>query len=361
MYPLSDMKIKLKNKYFIFFTVLCISLGLVIYYTGEKPLKPVKEEISAKELSKVVKQFMFHLEKRWAWGDLENYYSKKMLNCPDLILFDELVTSHYLSCNPRYLQCYFASNTYKKGKYEIKLESHEFKKEFMMNFTVWLNSKFIYKFAVNLKRKCQQVLLPEGSYFLETLGGNWWSNKGRKIYIDKFLVSRNDINLWKGKSIYKVEEGGYPALDLSLSEKKKYCGYYGKKLLKAHFFEAAIRFPSDDMKKLNPYPWNLYSQNSLQGLKKQKISEALCRKAYLKECREKFQWKSYDTDAVSWLGIYQIFGGPVEEFDNIYEPHKKYKLASWDISFKSDKAKIGFEKASYQQAGFRCYQEIGSD
>lgn len=348
-----------RRNFIIILTTSVISITALIYYNLNRGIKPVKRDRAYVDYLSVSEQFLEIIEKRWLWGDIEGLYAKKQLNCPELIKYNPKVYKNYLVCNPQYIQC-FIGDAFKNGEHQIKIKEVLSSNPVQFHFEVEnaQTGEFLYDFKAQFERKCHEVELPQREYTLESLGRKKWSHFGRKIIIDKFLVTNNDLILagMIDEDDIPIEERGLPALKLSKEDQKKYCHTQEKNLMQAHLFEAAIRLQPSH--KLSPYPWTHYSQTSVEGLVRAKITEDNCKRSYLKECQQDFHWRSFDTDSVSWIGLHDVFGGPPERFENIYQPDKAYKSADWNTSFKDKKAKIGFK--SYEkspQAGFRCFKE----
>lgn len=334
---------------FIILSLLIIG-GLLLYHNQKESGKREKAEISGKKILSLVTEFSKRLERRWKWGDIEGLYEKKALVCPGLLEFNPSVGKSYLACNENYLQCFFLK-PYQMGDYSFHLTRVQ---GLAFTFELKKEGRKLYGFDLKLLKKCHEILLPEGEFLLESLGGKKWSSFGRKIYIDKFLVSRGEYE----KTQEPVAKRGRPLLGLGEKEQKSFCQSRGKSLLRAHIFEAATRFPPSYQ--LAPYPWGSHSQNSKFSLSQEVLKVETCRKAYMRECKKLAPWKSFDTDSVSWAGLHDVFGGPSEVFSNIYERDRKYKKADWSISIKSPEAKIGFksEVENESELGFRCYREV---
>lgn len=330
-------------------------IALALYYTLNQRMKPVSKAIDSANYLAVTNEFLDILEKRWLWGDIEGFYEKEQLNCPELIKYNPAVYKNYLVCNPAYIRCFLKQGLV-IGEYQLNFKKMISSSPVKIKLEILKLGEKFYEFDLNLMRKCHEVELPTREYLLESLGEKKWSHFGRKIYIDKFLVTQNDINMWKND--YKTQPiyWGLPALGLKVEEQHQYCQSRGKKLMKAHLFEAATRLQPSQ--KLSPYPWSHYSQTSSEGLVNVKAGDDICRKAYMKECKDKVKWRSFDTDSVSWVGLHDVFGGPPERFINIHEPEKQFKKADWSTSFRDKNARIGFKaKAVEAEAGFRCYRE----
>ena len=348
-----------RRNFIIILTTTVISITALIYYNLNHGMKPVNQSPNNVDYLGVSEQFLEIIEKRWLWGDIEGLYEKKQLNCPEFIKYSPKVFKNYLVCNPQYIHCFIGEGI-KQGDYLLKIKEQTSSNPVQFHFEIEKMSlnEIVYDFKAQFERKCHEVELPEREYSLESLGGKKWSHFGRKIFIDKFLVTNNDLILadMMDTDDIPIEERGLPAMRLSRQEQRKYCHSQGKSLMQAHLFEAAIRLQPSH--KLSPYPWSHYSQTSVEGLVRAKITEDNCKRSYLKECKSDYHWRSFDTDSVSWTGLHDVFGGPPERFENIYQPNLSYKSADWNTSFKDKKAKIGFK--SYEkdpEASFRCYRE----
>ena len=348
-----------KMKFYLIGAALCC-LVTGLYYTLKSNENPQTSPKANHDYMGVTNHFVSRVTKLWQLGDIEGKYAKDKLNCPKFIKYNSLVAKRYLECNPRYLECLFSQKSLEKDGFSFSLNKVISYRPTSIEFTLSHSQESFSKTLIlNFKNTCHESALPKMQYTLESLEGRTWSSKKREIYIDKFLVSQNELNFWKPHSQDDVTKWGLTALGLSQEKQESFCRSRGKRLLTTQIFEAAVRLKPSS--KLSIYPWTHYSANSKEGLNKATLNQELCSKAFLKECTEDFKWIAYLGDSVSWTGIHDVFGGPPERFINHYQPELSLKKADETVSYKnSDMAQIGFKTdraINPARIGFRCYRE----
>lgn len=242
-----------------------------------------------------------------------------------------------------------------------------------------------------LENTCQDTYLPERFYSYGKKNDPWemeWDNVGRNIYIDKFLVSRLDINWWvstekKSEKYFtqNPEEWPLPALTLNLTEQEEYCAWLGKRRMEAHLYDAATFMPGS----LNqPFPdfifktWSYWERDKSKTffLSKDKLKEGDCTRAWVKGCAEKFPFRPFDTNSATWMGIYQTSGGEMEALKNTIDHTQTLELSSYYLERNSEFHQLGsrgewngegMDRDDFRLpanviipkgVGFRCYREI---
>ena len=254
-----------------------------------------------------------------------------------------------------------------------------------------------------LSNTCNNTFLPQRKYSygpikienvsrrkkIEYEKYDWfWDNRGRNIYLDKYLVSNFQVLQWQYKigaqfDSITYEKWHLPSTSLSLEQMNKYCEYHNKRLMQAHFMDAASFIPSDE-KNINPikifkkpYPWTRKKELfEIEQIPK------YCGKIYSKECLAK-DYNPYHDDSVTWMGLFSVLGGPLEAYNNLIVPDKNLKLSSYYFSLKNSIHEIGkraywdgqkqraehvfWDSHSYSpleelkdnvEIGFRCYTEV---
>lgn len=325
------------------------------------------------------------IKKIWEEGS----YRNTKLSCPDFLGDMNNTDSTYLQCNPSFIECLFASvdNHVVLKKRNIKHKIY-LKKEFKDSIgnkrvtqVVSGQIKRVKSFSGNgvivgiylkekgfstkplyilLKDRCNDIFLPRRIYGYGKESNKWyWDNFNQNIYIDKFLVSNRDIAEWisysnnsklrsKYKKIFENKKIlSNAATSISHSDMENYCHFKGKYLLEAHVYDAATSFPGDYQNTMPeyvtryPYPWMtgrkrsfLYKMNKNDDYMP---SESDCKKAYVKECFNILPYEQHDTASYSWVGIFQILGGPMEMLNNRIDSHLNLKVSSYYLSGRDSK------------------------
>lgn len=332
------------------------------------------------------------------WNSLKSeclkYYKKTSA-------FDESL----LRCNPMLLQCYglFTKNL---NFHFVKPENNNEKRYRYVtksNFShVKLGSPgYLFQLEDNLSHKkldillsdnCQEVFLEKRAYaYGEELTGKAslenqdyrFDNFGQNIYIDRHLVTNDEINDWIDfgnpdltKGLKKIESDYLflPATGLLYEQMENYCSYKGKQIFQAHYADAAAFLPMDLNEILpkknnrSPYFWT----------KKKSEFKADCNLIYAKDCLASGPFR-LNSGSPTWAGIMDSMGGVFEVFRNPIDSESNLKASSFYFDFKSPWHKLGFRAgwdgdghdlrhfnfrginpevvAEKFQVGFRCMRE----
>lgn len=334
------------------------------------------------------------LEEEWKSGDEQQLFPAGQLNCPDLIDNKTEVSKSYFRCNPLFLMCKYEVNPFKlrKGKTIIPIKL-QFEKEGRRFYTthnqmrggdypnnaLWvrlsLEGRTSKSIEILLENTCSQVYLPNrlyayGAYYRNS--EDWrWDNFNQKIFVDKFLVTNKDIWEWKTQSSSsfaknvplnsKAENLPKPAGDLSEREREEYCAFRGGELLTAQVFDAMSFFPMEldnvrPQKNLrNPYYWTRKRKGTFPELFRGKedffLKESYCKKIFGKECLGRFNRKFYRDDEPSWMGAFNLMGGPMEVLRNPYDPKRNLNPSSEYFSLSSSWHELG-KRAHWKGTGF---------
>lgn len=351
-------------------------------------------------------------------GDIKGALQKDPKRC-----FDELgdlssTSPHFLRCNPNYLQCLFEGKlgslenllqiSFQRKKYAIKVhqvfdkisyfsENKRFYDIISRSSTMGVDvppygvklkisiEKFSrYSQEIILLDSCSDTFLPERVYAYESYQKKlFWDNKGRQIYLDKFLVNVRDVVEWASfDSNSSIDVKKYPKKDLSspvtnlkVSEMKRYCAFRSKQLLKSHHLDAALYFPSDFLRpyqdlRLSLYPWHLRDESEYlyKVYKKQEkfaVSDKNCQQSYTRDCVKKYPWIKHSSASASWMGINQILGGVMEFSKNTFDLQKNVFLSSQLFFAHEDKHQIGqrifWDGKGYEEIHFgRSYDKFSS-
>lgn len=449
----------------LFQALLTLTL-LILSYQFDCQMVLKRERLKV-ELTQLLLKSLPELKKRWEIGDLENYYERNLLNCPEEIPFVENVDDLYLHFNPNYMQCFFSGKAgvpphfsllWKGKRFNIKakevfpappLYKHSSSKRYytlvgrplgegvqlppvgiMVELYVegfpWWSTRVI------LAKTSLQSYLPQKIYGHEQFdlikarrGEDWtWSNQERNLFIDRFLVTNRDIYEWKAymhsPSTVEVEKDprqwAESATHLKAQEMEDYCASMGKHWIDSTLYDAGTMYPSsvnweegiqeDHLEsEVDPlsndqgsewvvrssYPWVQTAQKSFlypyhfekKAVEKEVMNRENCQLIYTKDCRlssTPYIWMNGQT--VTWMGVGQTLGGPMEAMRNLLNPHSNLKASSWYFSYESQWHTLGkraywngeghlrehFDFAdSYPlpeddgrwRVGFRCVEEVG--
>lgn len=205
-----------------------------------------------------------------------------------------------------------------------------------------------------------------------------WDNFDRKIFIDRFYVSNQQVNEWRllsgdlSRLMTERDLWHQPAI-LPLSDQKKYCTYFGKRLLEAQLFDAATMAPVDTKdprpeKMVYPQtPWTRDLSKSFLGMARinpdYQLSPLDCQLAQVKGCPSD---RFYSTDSATWIGMNFALGFYPESLRNPIEPKKNLKLSSKFLTASEDEHELGLRRYWSGKPGdenlppiaFRCYEEV---
>ena len=226
---------------------------------------------------------------------------------------------------------------------------------------------------------CRDVFLPERIYPYGKADpkkgeGFIWDNFGRRIFLDKFYVSNQQVNAWKilnGRKDLELDRKKWPqpAL-LNLPEQKAYCSYWGKRLLEAKLFDAASMAPVDQKdpkpaRVARPQtPWQRDLSKTFLGMARinedYQLTPLDCVLAQVQGCSERY----YSTDSVTWMGMNFTLGFFPESLENTIDPEKNLKASSRFDAPDSEWHELGL-RSSWDgtqdpklPVAFRCYEEV---
>ncbi len=214
----------------------------------------------------------------------------------------------------------------------------------------------------------------QDSFMLPTTDYWRWDNVGEDIYFDKYLVRFRDVVEWidygqKGKSSIKippVDRWSAPATGLTLEQMHKFCAFRGKKLMEATIYDAATFFVDTNskmkMETIVPsvYPWSFRSRDSFlfksRTGKNHFISKDDCQKAFIGECRKRYNYQLDQNSPVSWSGMVESIGGQLEGMRNSVDPKWNLKASSFYFNAGSLWHMLG-KRTHWNGTGF-SYQDI---
>lgn len=406
-----------KNIYFKIVFSLSLGVGSAFLFYHFFYKKADQEEVLAvQEYTQLPQSVIDELVRIWEQGDTDALLSKGRLRCPQEITPVSAAQYEFTRCNPHFFECALENLKFfpelnkalKTERVSLKrsyqpLMFYSSKKRFTRflfpnqltidqlpkkGLSIELFGKRGHSWPIVFSDTCSMIKLPERRYpfYAEDLSELSWDNQGREIYIDRFQVSYQDINEWviayeKDSRLLnsKREQWMDPATHLKLSEMKSYCHSYGKKLLSSHLFDAIAFMPSDQRLAFPDYlylSWSSWSRDQSGSVFRDDISptQALCQKAFTKDCVDKFPFEAFNTNSASWADVYQVMGGEVEVVSNKFKLQKNLILSSryyersspyHQLTRKGSWDGEGFDSKNFETPGniipngvaFRCYLE----
>ncbi len=344
------------------------------------------------------------------WEEGDRFIVKGPLRCPDEIEFSPNVGRSYYQCQPHLWQCYWEGGLTPSPAIKLSLFGRDFHidsraafpaikkysekgRHYQMfkrphpgidlhyGYVVELHVKEIPGLtqAMILTDTCRDTYLPE-RFYVQGLSkdkrdlGFIWDNFDRRIFIDKFYVSNQQINEWRlltgqeDKVITDRKLWPSPAL-LSAKEQGQYCSYLGKRPLESHFFDAAtmspvdLKDPTPDRPLRPDTPWHRDLSKTFLGMARinsdYQLTPLDCQLAQVQGCDLRF----FTTDSASWMGINFPLGFFPEVFVNSIEPERNLKLSSRFLPAHSEWHELGLrgswkgEQGKGLPVAFRCYEE----
>lgn len=345
------------------------------------------------------------------WERADKYFPKAGVKCDEEILHEKTVGKSYYQCNPHFWQCYWQNGVSKESSVEVDLfgqkfhitakasfdpisvlsSSQRFYKLFKRNSpAVNLNYGYIVELAVNeipglsqpvvFADTCRDTYLPQRIYGYKKVKdkreeGFIWDNFDRHLFLDKFYVTNRQVNEWRllsgedKKLELDRKKWPHPAF-LTLAEQEKYCSFYGKRVLEAKLFDAAMMSPTD-LKNSTPEriyrpqtPWQRDLSKTFLGLSRVNPDNQLtpldCQLAQVQGCLATF----YSTDSASWMGLHFALGFYPERLQNFIDPDENLKMSSRFHAPSSEWHELGNRtkwngtQSESLPVAFRCYEEV---
>jgi hypothetical protein len=346
------------------------------------------------------------------WEEGDRLIKKDGLKCDNEINFNKDVGRSYYQCQPHFWQCYWSGGVKKETALKIDLFGQTFHMRAKPSFrpiSAYSTESRYYEilkgphqglnfhygvlvelsldevpdmtWPVILTDTCRDAYLPEriygyGKYDPKKDNQDFlWDNFDRKIFIDKFYVSNQQVNEWRiltgalSQVVADRSQWAHPAV-LTSQEQKSYCAFWGKRVLEAKLFDAATMTPSDTKdplpeRVLRPQtPWQRDIGKTFLGMSRinpdYQLTPLDCQLAQVKGCHEKY----FSTDSVTWMGINYALGFYPEVLINHLEPKKNLKLSSKFQNPDSEVHELGIrgnwngEQNPKLPVAFRCYEEV---
>ncbi len=357
--------------------------------------------------SRIIQNSLPMITKIWEEG-IQNF-PELSLNCPNEVNSITNVGEGYFQCQPHFWQCYWEGGVkrdssltikYLDKKYHVKASpvfepitefsnsKRFYKREKIISEGIKIKSALIVELVVEeipgfsqrlaLFDTCRDVYLPQRVYLYGNKSGQkkeTWNNLHRKIFIDKFYVSNQQVNEWRilssqrDKIILDKNLWHRPAL-LNLDEQIKYCSFWGKRVLEAKLLDAASMTPTEinnpsSEATLRPQTfWQRDIGKTFLGTARInpdfELTPLDCQLVEVKGCEEQF----FKSDSASWMGVNYSLGFYPESLMNMFEPDQNLKLSSKFLPPSSEFHEIGkrtywdgYQKEQLPVA-FRCYEEV---
>lgn len=287
-----------------------------------------------------IHQFSLSLVELWQKGDIDG-----VKNCPEI---DPLAGNSYLKCNLSFLNCFI-----KDKEFDVQFKgSKKLGPHYGQVLEISKNKSVLELF---LKEDCHEISLPARWYGYSTYPTTGedivWNNFNRKIVVDNRLVLNKEIIDWNKEIVPKAilddfKKWHLPATYLTKNQMQQYCQSRGKQVMNALIYDAITFYPlyRDDPKKLPVYrvanPWTVKLNNTFLKLKKSPNAQE-CSQAYVKDCKGLFPYEDYLNNSISWSGLFQSLGGPMEYMRNPINPKQNVLLSSYHFSVNSDVHELG--------------------
>ncbi len=387
-------------------------LGIILLFfrSGSLPTRFSTRPLDRNELfAQVMRSAVPEVLRLWEEGD--DFIPKTGAQCPKELQLSEKVGRSYYQCQPHLWQCFWegglgnpvlkvehdgqtyhvrarpsfpAIKTYSESPryYEMKFtRPHQQRSGLEIPYGMVVELE-VREFpgktqALLLADTCRDVYLPERIYGYgkpkdKKTKGFEWDNFGRRIFIDRFTVSQQQVNEWHlltGRP-EKVEPNpllwGHPAY-LGKEERREYCHFVGRKPLEAKLFDAATMAPGDLQNPLPTMvlrpstPWQRDLSKTFLGVARinpdYQLTPLDCQLAQVKGCKETY----FTTDSATWMGINFGLGFEPEIFENTIEPSQNLKLSSRHLPPASTWHELGVRTTQDEnspKAAFRCYTEV---
>ncbi|MBT6326401.1 MAG: hypothetical protein HOJ35_10560 [Bdellovibrionales bacterium] len=392
----------------VLFVLICFSILFYFKTNGNKEKNSI---ISKYQDALILTAAANKLQRIWIEGDIKNIWSN---NCEESLGKKKNTSEYYTRCNPSFLQCYFDHLEFIK----VEHEGEEFQLiPERVNNKVYTYDKLEKSIQVNLKHKsnsdlslnvvlqdaCLETYLPQRVYTHTSFENNeisyWkWDNFNRHIFVDKFLVTNRDVLDWidfddqsnlsgSKKNNLRKSIKSAPVTTLTVDKMKKYCEFFGKKILSSYVFDAATFHPGD-YDNISPsgfitsyLPWtDRYKESFLYKSKNDdyQLTKKDCDLIFTKDCTFKYMMELYSRKSSSWIGIFQVMGGfpqylepgiyqneniflSSKYFDNNSDWHRLGRRSSWsgkgfqDKDFLKDIMPSNIDEMG---VGFRCMRTV---
>jgi hypothetical protein len=397
---------------------LLINMAICLFFCT-RSVPQNKQAHEQKLFSQNEDHLFFHFMKatqslKSLWDSGENMHDPRISSWPcSKRPFDQKTDPSFLQCNPLYLQCLFAEERPLKIPFTVHQKTFHYSLQKSFPPISSLSSeKRVYKIIpkyqsdggglppygllvylqieefpgvrlpVMLDFSCRETFLPINTYAYGPMKKNitvplqqfqpqsslpsfdndsfedWiWDNSFQDIYIDRFLVTYNDLLHWPDLPLFQNQiphlfmkaqaHLSAPATHIPEPVMKAFCQAQGMQILQAHVFDAATFLPRTLKKhslgqssQRGPYPWS----KTLQKFVHDRLAPD-CSLLFSSTCLEQKKISIHSSQDAGWIGISEILGGPLQYLPNPLHPKENLKASSW--YFPADHP--------WQQLGMRSY------
>jgi hypothetical protein len=380
---------KVKKLLFLYINFL-LAIIAVVYLSGWFKKTDPQQNIRLSTSTHALIEAASLIERYWQQGNwpLE---MKKCKGLSELLGYVEqhaLDQARFLQCEPKALECYLASLTenpiqvhsFDRVSWEVSSTPAQNQKLLAIRYhqdpevrsaaklyffqLMEISSKTQQLFSLEdscRDRKLKESLHPYGEQ--KPVGQDFiWDNRGRSLYIDRFLVSRGEFFDWLNQLqtshpfVSDKLEGleRFQIVDnIPLHWQKKYCEAQGKTLLQSHIADGASFFPAQlQSDQIMVYPRGPFPQGRrrldsyigeiVDDANKEIDLTKLCREVFTLECAgiygpvlARFPF------GLSYQGIEQVLGGVPESSANKIEPNRRVQLSSAYFSVRNEVHRLG--------------------
>lgn len=379
--PVRKVKFSVGVALFVTLGIAFISYLGLLWFRDSKSEQIVRQNILWQELARTVE----NVQTQWREGIRNDDYSSLIENCSLIGLDKEKqnnVDPSYYSCNSDFIQCWALNYNKHHKKLNIDFvkvsspltDGQSFGPTFKLYSKEYKNI-FLY---LHLEDSCSNVYLPERIYAHgsadKARSQNDWKFDifNQAIYVDRFLVTNRDVEEWlkyddkKFSASYKkgpLESRPFEALNLTPEMMKRFCAFRGKQIMRSSILDAASFAPGDLnnprplMVLRGPYPEGPRFSDSFlfEAMQNPKFEfkKEHCQKYFVKECRQKASPMAHSKAVMSWIGMAQVLGGPMEYVENRLHPKDNIRPSSDALSLSSPWHQIG-RRIEWDEQGFNA-------
>ncbi len=389
--PHTSRRTKIRILFLVMLFLILVGIGGV-YRVFLGPIELSDNIVREAVFTEAIVSVAMDLHLLWRFADVNDLEKEKISECMG-ITNQELknIDRSYFQCNPDFFTCYikikhnqFSSTQFERIKLTIIPGDNSKIVEvtsplidgypYGIKFTLADHEK-INKSTFQFEDSCSDVYLPERIYAegpvekAGTVDDFRFDNFNQAIYVDKFLVTFRDIKEWidvdpmGSEGMVRPEQSlwAQPAHHISEKKMKAFCAFRGKQLVDAQIFDAMSFYPpslEDPYPILNsrgPYPWTKKFKDSFLFMAmhdpKFNFQIDFCKQVFTKECISSGKYKAHDRGHVTWSGVFQVMGGPLEAMRNIRSPKENLKASSYYFLAKSPWHQLG-RRAYWDGVGF---------
>jgi len=381
---------KVKKLLFLYINFL-LAIIAVVYLSGWFKKTDSQQNIRLSTGTHALIEAASLIERYWQQGN----WPLDMKECQGLSELLGYLEQHgldqarFLQCEPQALECFLADliknplevHSFDRVSWDVSslaLENEkmvatryhqdpEVRKAATLHFFQLVESTTRTKHLFSIEdscrdRKLKESLHPYGEQ--QPVGLDFiWDNRGRSLYVDRFLVSRGEFFDWLNQVQVSHPFGGgktpegferFLIMDHApLQWQKMYCEAHGKTLLQSHVADGASFFPAQlQSDQIMVYPRGPFPQGRrrldsyigevLEDKNKQIDLSKLCREVFTLECLDVYgPALARFPFGLSYQGIEQVLGGMPESTVNKIETSRRVQLSSAYFSVRNEVHRLG--------------------